>query len=134
MENDTVEYIKDEIKKNVTFEYSHQDDNSVLLRCEIDGEVISVVSIDCDHCFREIREKLGDDYVFLCQGAKPNFVLSAMASQAGGFQGYVVQIGLTPSFDNVRRIFDPAPLAEIGTVKEQIEFRRRFFAQFDNAS
>jgi hypothetical protein len=99
------------------------------LSLEIEGRGYSAEGWDCLDAFNKIRSNLEGRYAFLCNGARPNFILSPMTSQAGGFEGYVVPNGRKARLSDLVPIFDPAPADAIGSVEEQSEFRKNYMDQ-----
>ena len=106
-----------------------QLDQKWQLNIEIEGHAYSAEGWDCLDAFNKIRGPLEQRYTFLCNGARPNFLLSPMASQAGGLEGYRVPGGRKARLSDLVPIFDAAPLEEIGSVHEQAEFRQKYMEQ-----
>jgi hypothetical protein len=96
------------------------------LRLELEGRSYSAEGWDCLDAFNKIRRDLEDSHSFLCNGARPNFLLSPMASQAGGLQGYLVPDERKARLSDLVPIFGAAPVEEIGSVFDQTEFKKRY--------
>jgi hypothetical protein len=99
------------------------------LSLEIEGRSYSALGWDCLDAFNKIRTDLEGRYAFLCNGARPNFILSPMTSHAGGFEGYMVPNGRKARLSDLVPIFDPAPADEIGSVEAQSQFRKNYMDQ-----
>jgi hypothetical protein len=99
------------------------------LELELDDETYVAEGWECLDAFNKVRGELEDRYLFLCNGACPNFLLSPMTSQAGGLEGYRVPEGRKARLSDLVPIFDFAPAEEIGPVKAQSEFKTSYMDQ-----
>lgn len=100
-----------------------RNNNDLHLRLEVDGIVHERIDRACLEAFNFLRSACFPDVVFLCNGARPNFVQSGMIQQSGGFYGYIVSMGERSSLDKTGFIFDYCPRELTATVEEQRAFK-----------
>jgi hypothetical protein len=108
------------------------EDEKWTVELRINDHTFCATGWDCLDAFNKIRFELETRYTFLCNGARPNFLLSPMASQAGGLKGYVVPPGRKARMSDLVSIFDAAPSEEVGTVMQQVAFRSMYMERVES--
>jgi hypothetical protein len=128
---DIVDVINYGVKSKCAIYRKYLDDGNIELKIEIGGTEIKINSSDAHRAFNLLRKQLGENYKFLCNGARRNFILSPMAREGGGFSGYLVEIGKPADIKNIVETFASAPLSTVGTLEEQENFWNKFYSQWD---
>jgi hypothetical protein len=105
-------------------------ENDLYLRLEAGGVSHETVDFDCLTAFNFLRNEKFSNVDFLCNGARRNFVQSAMMQQSGGLYGYLVRIGEPSSLKETGFIFDYCPRELIVSVAEQQAFRQEWHNSF----
>jgi hypothetical protein len=88
------------------------------------------LGIDLFACLGAVRSRLEEDGLLLCcQGASLSVYPSGMTRQmSNGRLAYPMRRSPPVTDADLIDIFAPAGLAEVGTIAEQLESRRAFFA------
>lgn len=100
-------------------------DDFVLTLLASDGRSWSARGWNMFEAFTSLRRQVDPMGLKLCcQGARTQATISGMAADMGrGMMVYRINDGRVASRRDLVGIFDPAPLAEIGTVEDQAAYR-----------
>ena len=113
----------------VTLEVNEPPLQPWLLLRRADGSENRHYGPDLFECLKDLRHTLEKDGLLLCcQGARPLVFPSGVSRQMGnGRMAYPLRRVPPLSEADLIDIFQPADVAEVGTVEEQTEAVRKFF-------